>query len=103
MSNTDQNHSVLDVDHQRLLHVKSFAKMDQPGHGEQRHQHHQQHKLQQQQQQQHDHHPQCESPSPKMKRKIGNEVKYVNIKNTQGSSTNDVTALGGEGIISRVL
>ena len=82
MSNTDQNHSVLDVDHQRLLHVKSFAKMDQPGHGEQRHQHHQQHKLQQQQQQQHDHHPQCESPSPKMKRKIGNEVKYVNSKNT---------------------
>lgn len=80
MSNHDRNATASDVDAmlQRHIHVKSFAKMDQgqghQGHQSQGHQGHGHgdhggHGGQHQQPKQD---PECESP--KIKRKIGNEV-----------------------------
>jgi hypothetical protein len=64
----------VDTSSQRHLHVKSFAKMESPAQQRQQHEQHHQHQEQI---------PMCESPSPKIKRKIGNEV-------TKGPSLNDV-------------
>ena len=78
MSGSDRNPSTDgDAILHRHLHVKSFAKMDQSG--DRQSQQNQQQQQHQQQHQQHSHqhqdqHPTCESPSPKIKRKIGNEV-----------------------------
>jgi hypothetical protein len=79
MSGSDRNTSGdCDAMLHRHLHVKSFAKIDQSGQaGEQRSQKQQQQQHSHQHQHQEQQHPTCESPIPKIKRKIGNEVKAL--------------------------
>ena len=67
----DRTSTAVDTDsnsQHRHLHVKSFAKMDSPAQQRQQHEQHLKHQ---------DHIPMCESPSPKIKRKIGNEVNII--------------------------